>query len=135
MNRWRDFLYPFPDDELASLWRVMDAMSAEHSTSLDWEAADICLVSIPDPAAAIYLHMAFGQPRFAALNGEPLFHPDEVVIGIQDRTSCERLVANCPEAKWSALVRMSFESNEVHRAFGAAYTEITGMPNGAPSTV
>lgn len=133
MNRWRDFLYPFPDDDLNSLWRVMDELPDADHAALDWTATRAFVVAVADPTAAVYLRMAFDTDRLIALDGDSLLEPDEVLIGADDRAKCERLlIEECPSVtQWSALVRISVLNDKAHRAFGAAYTAITGLPNAA----
>lgn len=132
MSGWRDWLYPFPDDNFDSLWRVMDMLPSAHRAALDWEAANAFVISIADPLAAVYLRMAFDTDRITALDGETLLDPDEVLIRLHERAECEKLlIENCPSAnQWQALVRISVLTDKA-QAFGAAYTAITGLPNAA----
>ena len=136
MSGWRDWLYPFPDDDLDSLWQIMDRLPVEMSSDLDWAAPRAFVVTVAKPKVAVYLRMAFENDRLdgLALDGLPLLSQDEVLISLDDRAECERMLAeNCPSTvRWSALVRISVLSDEAHRAFGAAYTAITGLPSAAP---
>ena len=125
----RYFLYPIPvssqtiDDVVASLPDLDDF-------GFGWDRIDGFVVAVESVTAAIYLR-AFFAHRPADKNGDPLLEDHEIWIEDERRQECETMLReNCPSpAQWFEVVRVSFADDTDHRAFGEAYSRITGLPN------
>jgi len=133
MSRWRHWAYAFPAGELDTLWRVLDRVPVVFGPDLEWTLTDKLVVSVADGNAAAYLHLAFGGLRPESASGLPVLDDNEVLIALDDRSECERLLSeNCPsEATWFTIVVVSARTDAALRAFDAAYVSVTGLPGAA----
>src|ERR1039458_9778837 len=91
---------------------------------LQWDRIDACVVAVESLVSAIYLRAAFEyRPN--------VLEDFEVWVDDDRREECEHLLLeNCPSpAAWFDLIQVSFFTEDEHRAFGAGYTRLTGLPN------
>jgi hypothetical protein len=123
------FIYPVPQDHMMLL-KVVNALQGDDETQFGWRRISASIVAVSSLTAAIYLRAVF-EHRPSDIDGAPLLDDREVWIEDEDRSECERLLAeNCPSAAaWFDLIEVSFANDDEHRSFGAAYTAITGLPN------
>lgn len=125
----RNFLYPVPDG-VAMMLAVVNSLQGDDETEFGWSRRNGCVVALSSLTAAIYLRAVFTH-RPADIHGESLLEDHEIWVEDENRHVCERMLAeNCPcSAKWFDVIEVSFATDDEHRAFGAAYTAITGLPN------
>ena len=126
MTDRRYFLYPVPDGS-----QTMIAVENSLQTHvLLWRRVGASVIAVGNTTTAIYLRAVF-EYRPADIHGDSLLEPHEVWIEDEDRPECERLLReNCPSsAAWFDLIEVSFGTDDEHREFAVAYTQITGLPN------
>jgi hypothetical protein len=93
-------------------------------TGLQWDRIDACVVAVESLSTAIYLRAMFEyRPN--------VLEDFEVWVEDDRREECQSMLReNCPSpAAWFDLIQVSFATEDEHRAFGAAYTRLTGLPN------
>jgi hypothetical protein len=134
MTTWRDFAYPFPDDDFETLDRVLGLLSDTASMETIFKPLPFFVATLVDPIAALYLRLAVGNGRPTDDDGRLIVGPNEIWVDREERAECERLLVECcPSAVvWSAFALMSFASEKAHRNFGCAYSKVTGLPAWAP---
>lgn len=125
----RNFLYPVPEGFQVML-AVVNSLQGDEKTEVGWSRHNGCVVALSSITAAIYLRAEFTH-RPADIHGQSLLEDHEIWVEDENRHVCERMLAeNCPcSAKWFDVIEVSFATDDEHRAFGAAYTAITGLPN------
>jgi hypothetical protein len=125
----RHFIYPVPDD-FRTLLAVVNSVNEDREAKIGWFLLSASLVAVSSVTAAIYLRAAF-EHRPHDIRGDSLLEPHEIWVEEEDRSECERLLAeNCPSpAQWYDLIQVSFATEDDHRQFAAAYTRITGLRN------
>jgi hypothetical protein len=130
MRGWAEWAYPLPDDGFETLERIMMSLPEGSALEMVWEPMPCFLVAVADPAAALFLALAVenGCPTYN--DGTWMLSPDEVLVGADERSEVERLLAeNCPsEARWFAMAMIAFANTRVHRDFAAAYTKLIAIP-------
>ena len=129
MTHRRYFLYPVPDG-LPTMLAVVNSLEGDEDTEFGWSRLSASLVVLSSLTAAIYLRAVFTH-RPTDIHGASLLEDHEVWVEDEDRPECEQmLLENCPSpAAWFDLIEVSFATEDEHRAFGAAYTAITGLRN------
>jgi hypothetical protein len=134
MTGWRDFAYPFPDDDFQTLEQVLDLLPAGASMDVVWEPFPAFIAAVADPVAALYLRLAVNDGRPSDVDGKLLVGTNEIWVELEEREECERLLSECCPSPvvWSRFAKMCFASDEAHRQFGRAYRKITGLPAWAP---
>ena len=133
---WREFAYPIPDDGFQTLEEVLNRLPDESSMDMVCVPYPAFVATLADPVAAMYLRLAVEDGRPSDDDGCLLVGPNQVWVKEEERAECERLLSECCPSPvvWSTYARVSFVSDEAHLLFGAAYTEVTGLPAWAPTT-
>jgi hypothetical protein len=116
------FLFPFPDDAAETMFRVLGHLDDAQIGQLDWGLPMINVVEVRDEVAAIYLRMAYPD-RLRGDDGEEVLGANEVVVSQSNRAECESMLRDeCPgEHRWFKIARVTFETQEAHEVFLAAY--------------
>jgi hypothetical protein len=130
MNGRRCFLYPTPDGAKTML-AIEDRLQIDgEEPPFEWDPVGASVVRVESDVAAIYLRANF-EYRPVDIHGGPLLEPNEIWVDDGDRDECERVLReNCPSsATWFDLFEVSFATDDEHREFAAAYTQITGLPS------
>ena len=127
---FRYFLYLLPNgaDTMAGVMDIM--LAADDETFFDWEPMAGAVVKVSTLSTAVYLRTCFPH-RPANIDGDPILRPDEIWVPEQDRAEAERMIRDeCSSPhEWFDVSKLGFDTEDEHRRFGAAYTQLTGLEN------
>lgn len=113
-----------------TMMEVVASLPDVDEVGFGWDRVDGFVVAVESLTAATYLRAAFPH-RPADKDGASLLEYHEIWVEDDRRKECETMLReNCPSAaRWFEVVRVSFADDDEHRAFGEAYSRITGLPN------
>jgi hypothetical protein len=97
---WKHWACVMPDDGGAALDQMMAAMHHDSHWVTEPEVIGY-IVKVTDPTALIYLRLA--------VDGARVLGTDELMIAVDDRPECERLLREqCPShVEWSCLAHIA----------------------------
>jgi hypothetical protein len=112
--------------------RIASILRGDAKTVLTWSWTSASVVKVTSLTTAVYLRAAFSY-RPTDIDGDALLEDYEIWVDDEDRPECERMLReNCPAsspAVWVDVIEVAFATEDEHRAFAAAYSAVTGMPN------
>lgn len=122
MNRWREFIYDFPDDDGQTLYEVLGALPARFGPDLTWMPFGGWRLQLANSTAAVFLRMAI--PALGVADERfPFLDPLDLYVPWHLRNECEtELAERCPShAIWTDLNAVSMRTEEVRLYFDGLY--------------